>query len=102
METDEERYLLQAPPNDVPQFFAAHLISDDHLAHAGIFSPDLKQYYFSLSNKDLNQFDAMFSTQCDGQWGEPATAFFNSNYMEHGVRFTLDGHARNLSSIPDS
>ena len=91
MNTEQEQYLGEYPPTDAPVLFKPELIPEDQLAHAGIFTPDMKEYYYSLSNASFNQFTVMFIRKSGDQWTDPKEAIFNSSYLEHGVHFTKDG-----------
>lgn len=94
----ENHYLGQVPPTDWPISFLADLIPADQIAHAGVFTPDLLGFYFTLSNKQFSQFDVMFITFENGCWTTPRPAFFNSVYLEHGVHFSVDNQWAYFSS----
>jgi len=91
MNTEQKQYLGERPPNNAPVLFKPALIPDKQLAHAGIFTPDMNEYYYTLSNASFSQFTVMYIRRSGDQWTEPKEAFFNSSYLEHGVHFTEDG-----------
>jgi len=89
--TEQEKYLGESPPIDMPELFKPELIPDKQLAHAGVFTPDMNEYYYTLSDVSFSQFTVMYIRRGDDQWTSPKEAFFNSSYLEHGVHFTEDG-----------
>jgi len=91
MDTEQEQYLGEYPPIDTPVLFKAELIPEKQLAHAGVFTPDMKEYYYTLSNTSFSQFTVMYIRKSGDHWTAPQEAFFNSAYLEHGVHFTEDG-----------
>jgi hypothetical protein len=91
MSTEQERYLGEYPPTEKPKLFKPGLIPDQQLAHAGVFTPDLSEYYFTLSNASFSKFTVMYIRKSGDKWTTPKEAFFNSSYLEHGVHFTEDG-----------
>lgn len=90
--------LSENPPTDQPEDFKAHLIPDGKIIHRGIFSPDLKTYYYTISNKDFTAFEVFWIKKEEDNWTEPARAFFNSEYDEHGMSFSPDGNTLYFSS----
>ncbi|MCZ6835772.1 MAG: hypothetical protein O7G85_08365 [Planctomycetota bacterium] len=91
MNNGQELYLTEYPPRDTPVHFKPELIPEGQLAHAGVFTPDQNEYYYTLSDASFSQFTVMFITNLADQWTAPKEAFFNSSYLEHGVHFTADG-----------
>jgi hypothetical protein len=89
--TEEGKYLGEYPPIDVPILFKPELVPDKLLAHAGVFTPDMNEYYYTLSNASFSQFTVMYISKLGDRWSAPQEAFFNSSYLEHGVHFTEDG-----------
>ena len=43
---EEETYLGQKPPGLIPELFAPEIIKTEFRQAAGVFSPDLKEFYF--------------------------------------------------------
>lgn len=73
-----------------PEAFLADIVADNQMVHAGVFTPDMQDYYFTLSDVEFGSFTVMHSRQLVSGWSRPDTAFFNSEYFEHGVHFTRD------------
>jgi hypothetical protein len=92
------QYMTEKTPNDVPLDFRPELIPHDMLIHKGMFSPDMKQYYYTISDKRFEKFDVYVSEKSNGKWSEPKGAFFNSEYNEHGMSFSPDGNSLYFSS----
>ncbi|WP_386133523.1 hypothetical protein [Winogradskyella aquimaris] len=103
-------FLIEKIPNEIPIVYRKELIPDNGIIHRGIFSPDLKEYYYTLSDKNFENFNVFKIEKANGIWSEPKEAFFNSNYNEHGMSFSPDGKTLYFSStrpvgvegIPDS
>ncbi|NER12802.1 hypothetical protein GWK08_05080 [Leptobacterium flavescens] len=98
MKKDISAYQAEEVPADTPLVFKEDLIPDDKIIHKGILSPDLQQYYYTLSEKDYSRFDVMMIQKTETGWSEPKPAFFNSNYSEHGMSFSPDGNSFYFSS----
>jgi len=96
--SEQKQYLGESPPIDAPVLFKPELIPEKQLAHAGVFTPDMTEYYYTLSNANFSQFTVMYVRKSAGQWSAPKEAFFNSAYLEHGVHFTADGQWLYFSS----
>jgi len=91
LNAEQKQYLGENPPINLPVLFKPELIPDTQLAHAGVFTPDMNEYYYTLSNASFSQFTVMYIRKFGDQWTTPKEAFFNSSYLEHGVHFTEDG-----------
>lgn len=98
IESEKERYLTDIIPTELPIAFKENLTPKDKLVHKGIFSPDFKEYYYTISDKEYKQFNVYVIKKQDGNWSEPQKAFFNSVYSEHGMSFSPDGNAIYFSS----
>ncbi|MEO1628953.1 MAG: hypothetical protein AAFV25_27650 [Bacteroidota bacterium] len=98
IKTAQRQFLTEDIPTTVPIAFQKDIIPNDKLIHKGTFSPDLKAYHYSLSDKNFENFDVFVIHQEDGQWSEPKQAFFNSTYDEHGMSFSPDGNSIYFSS----
>jgi len=85
-------------PNNIPIDFKQDLVPIDKLIHKGTFSPNLEEYYYTISDKNFEQFDVYVIKKHNGKWSEPNKAFFNSNYSEHGMSFSPDGNSIYFSS----
>ena len=84
------------------ELFLPELIPQGLLAHAGVFSSDQKEYYFTVSDVDFGVFTVMYAQQSGDVWSNPDTAFFNSQFLEHGVHFSPDGQWLYFSSTRTS
>ena len=91
-------FLVADLPEDRPIVFKPEWVPHDMLLHSGIFSPDLSEFYFTVSDKRFEQFDVYRSRKRGGVWSEPEPAFFNSEHNEHGTSFSPDGKALYFSS----
>lgn len=98
IENIKTRFLVNEIPNSIPIDFKQDLVPNDKLIHKGIFSPNLEAYYYTLSDKNFEQFDVYIIKKNKGKWSEPSKAFFNSNYNEHGMSFSPDGNSIYFSS----
>ena len=94
----EMTFLTKDIPKNIPIEFRAGIIPDDKMIHKGIFSPDYKEYYYTISDKTFKKFDVFKVENNNGVWSEPEKAFFNSNYSEHGMSFSPDGNTIYFSS----
>ncbi len=84
-------YLTDKTPENIPMKFKPELTSDSLLIHSGIFSPDMNEYYYTLSDKKFSRFDVKVIKKENGKWSEPKYAFFNTKYFEHGTSFSPNG-----------
>ena len=91
-------FLTAELPTSRPIVFMPQWVPHDMLLHSGIFSPDLSEFYFTVSDKHYRRFDVRRSEKRDGAWSDPEPAFFNSTYNEHGTSFSPDGKTLYFSS----
>lgn len=92
------QFLTEKIPNDIPFEFKPNLVPENKLVHKGIFSPDLKEYYYVISDKNFDNFEVLVIKGNSGTWSEPKKAFFNSKHNEHGMNFSADGTSIYFSS----
>ncbi len=92
------QYLTEDIPGNSPIEFRGASIPEDKLIHKGMFSPDLNEYYYTISNKNFEHFDVQVIRKEAGQWSKPQKAFFNSEYDEHGMSFSPSGNTLYFSS----
>lgn len=85
-------------PNNTPIAFKQNLIPPNKLIHKGILSPDLKEYYYTISDKTFENFDVFVLKNNKGVWSKPKKAFFNTTYNEHGMSFAPNGNTLYFSS----
>lgn len=91
-------FLTDNVPSDIPIEFRSYDLPNDKLIHKGTFSPSLEEYYFTISDKQFEQFDVYVQKKVNGSWSKPEQAYFNSNYNEHGMSFSPDGNTLYFSS----
>ncbi len=91
-------YSIEQQPGSKPLEFKQALKPTDKIIHKGIFSADLTEYYYTISDQDFSQFDVFVIKMKDGTWTAPEKAFFNSEYNEHGMSFTPYDNAIYFSS----
>lgn len=89
---------IEAVPSGDPVEFKPELVETDTLHHAGVFSPDLKTYFYTVSDQSFRRFDVKLVERLEDGWSEPRDAFFNSEHNEHGVAFSPDGRRLYFSS----
>jgi len=92
------RFLVNEVPNNIPIDFKQDLVPNDKLIHKGAFSPNLEEYYYTISDKNFKQFDVYVIKKHNGKWSEPNRAFFNSTYSDHGMSFSPNGNSIYFSS----
>ena len=85
-------------PSDIPVDFPLGDIPDGMIIHRGIFSPDFKEYYYTLSDIKFNQFDIYITRLEEGNWTTPEKAAFNSSFSDHGMIFSPEGGTIYFSS----
>lgn len=84
--------------DSIPKIFNPSIHSENQLIHKGIFSPDMTEYYFTLSDKNFQHFDVYSAKLVDGKWSKPRKAFFNSTFNDHGMSFSPSGNTLYFSS----
>lgn len=98
IENNKENFLVDEIPNGIPIDFKQNLIPKNKLIHKGTFSPNLEEYYYTISDKNYEQFNVYVIKKHNGKWSEPNNAFFDSKYNEHGMSFSPDGNSIYFSS----
>jgi len=92
----EGPYLGQKPPGLIPEVFAPGIISTEHHEWGAIFSPDMKEFYFSRSNNKTEKNSHFVLKSENNRWHESEveagvggsispdgkTMFFANNYRE--------------------
>ena len=72
--TIENSYLNQTLPGLIPEMFAPGLVSTDNWEVGGVFTPDLKEFYFlreiGEKEEDLKQVFMMIEQKDNGNWEE--------------------------------
>ena len=103
-------FLTDKVPSIMPIEFMDYHIPEGMIIHKGIFSPDLSEYYYTLSDREFKQFDVYVIRKIAQKWSDPEPVFFNSNFSEHGMSFSPDGASiyfsstrpTNIEGIPDT
>jgi len=96
-------YLGQTPPGMEPQIFAPGVVSIPNRSEwIGSFSPDGKEFYFTISNPDWTVNSIMVTSQVDGVWSTPTVASFSGPDVDWTVLLSPDGQRLFFtSSRPD-
>lgn len=90
--------LKEEIPKNIPLLFKQNIVPTNKLIHKGILSLDLKEYYYTISDFQFDNFDVFVIKNNNGTWSKPQKAFFNSEYNEHGMSFSPDGNTIYFSS----
>lgn len=90
--------LKEEIPKNIPLIFKQNIVPTNKLIHKGILSLDLKEYYYTISDFQFDNFDVFVIKNNNGTWSKPKKAFFNSEYNEHGMSFSPDGNTIYFSS----
>ncbi len=98
IENHKMRFLVDQIPDTIPITFKQDLIPKDKIIHRGVFSPNFEEYYYTISNKNFEQFTIYSIQKINGKWSTPKKAFFNSDYNDHGMSFSSDGKSLYFSS----
>lgn len=98
IENSKTKFLVDEIPNGIPIDFKQKIIPKNKLIHKGTFSPNLEEYYYTISDKNYEQFNVYVIKKYNGKWSEPNNAFFDSKYNEHGMSFSPDGNSIYFSS----
>ncbi|MFK7925669.1 MAG: TolB family protein [Bacteroidia bacterium] len=94
----KNQFLSPTIPGSQPLKYLPKLLQKDKIIHKGIFSPELNEFYFTVSNKDFTDFDIKAIHKIEAEWSLPQEAFFNSEFDDHGMSFSPDGTYLYLSS----
>lgn len=83
-------YLGQEPPGMTPEIFAPGFISTEKKELNSVFTPDGKEFYFSI-NTPGKGYTIWFSKMVQGKWTKPQEAPFNSSYSDVDMCISTDG-----------
>ncbi len=83
-------YLGQKPPGMVPEIFAADIISTQKNEINSVFTPDGKEFYFSIFNPGKG-YTIMVMKEENSGWTKPQVAPFSGKYSEVDMFITPDG-----------
>jgi len=87
--TDFAPYLGQEPPGDTPALFAPGIVSTDQRELNSIFTPDGREFYFSVA--DSAGATVMVMKWEGGVWTDPAPVSFSSGHGEVDPFISPDG-----------
>ncbi|MBN1151520.1 PD40 domain-containing protein [candidate division WOR-3 bacterium] len=76
----ENYFMSQNTPSDVPEIFAAGIVSTDAHEFSLCVSPDGKEIYFTRRLKETNQTVIMFSRLSDSGWTAPEITSFSEQF----------------------
>ena len=83
-------YLGQKPPGMTPEIFAPGFISTDKNELNSVFSPDGKEFYYSIATRGKGY--KMYFTRLDGnEWTKPQPVSFSSENSDVDMFITHDG-----------
>ncbi|WP_218058562.1 TolB family protein [Allomuricauda sp. CP2A] len=85
LSTEENLYLGQEPPGLMPEPFAPGMVTSEDWEVSGVFTPDLKEFYFIRLDANREKQEMVAFKNKDGQWHETVIAprrgqpFFSSD-----------------------
>jgi Tol biopolymer transport system component len=90
---DSLKYLGQSSPGLTPEVFASGIVSvNDRLEFNNVFSPDGREFYFTVSSPSWDKYTIMCMKFDNGKWNGPDTALFCSKaYDDLEPTFSPDG-----------
>lgn len=68
--TTENLYLGQKPPGLTPKAFAPGMVTTDDWEVSGVFTPDLKEFYFIRNNAETKKQELVVFQNKNNQWQE--------------------------------
>ncbi|MCP5108170.1 MAG: hypothetical protein GY950_32585, partial [bacterium] len=83
-------YLGQKPPGLTPEIFAPGIVSTGKNEINGVFTPDGKEFYFSMFNPGKGYTIMVMKEESEG-WTKPRAAPFSGDYSEVDMFITHDG-----------
>jgi Tol biopolymer transport system component len=88
--TPKGKYMGQEPPGKTPQIFAPGFISTEKAELNSVFTPDGKEFYFSIYTP--GQGCKMYFTKDTGRgWSQPKKVHFSSQKSDVDMCLTSDG-----------
>ena len=104
-------YLGLSPPGATPKPFAPGMVTTSNYEYGGVFSPDLKEFYFIRNNPDNDKHEVVVLQNQGGKWQESevfprkGTHLFSPDgrVMHLGKRFMErgDGGWSELQRLPE-
>jgi len=93
-------YLGQNKPGIIPEVFALGVISSEKNEHGSVvFTPDLKEAYWTPIFFDPPRTTILFSKNKNGVWTEPSPVWFSDEYMDGVPSITKDGRRMYFTSF---
>lgn len=83
-------YLGQKPPGMIPKIFAPGYISTEKRELNSVFTPDGKEFYFSISTPGRG-YKIFFTKQLEDGWSQPRPVPFSSQKSDVDMCITPDG-----------
>lgn len=87
----EKKYLGFSVPDTIPQLFAPGLFSTHSQELNAVFTPDGKEFYYTMADARRTFYVIMFSQYINEKWTEPQTAPFSGKFSDADPFITADG-----------
>lgn len=87
----ENSYLGQSPPGATPVAFAPGLVTTEHYEFGGVFTPDLKEFYYIRDNQDSGKQEVVVFKNQHGEWLESVVSSRKGTHL-----FSPDGARMHL------
>ncbi len=84
-------YLGQTPPGRSPRMFAAGIVSTERDELNAVFTPDGKEFYFTIRDAS-GRWTIMMTALEKGGWSRPRPASFSGRWSDVDLFITADGH----------
>ena len=91
-------YLGEKAPDLYPELFGARVINGYLFDRDITFSPDLDEFFYTLTNSTGSYHVILWMQRFGKKWGEPSTAPFSGNYSDMEAMFSPDGRHVYFSS----
>jgi len=83
-------YMGQSPPGEIPEIFAPGFISTDKPELNSVFTPDGKEFYFSIHTPG-KEYKMYFTKETEKGWTEPDPVPFSSENSDVDMCVSHDG-----------
>lgn len=83
-------YLGQTPPGEIPGIFALGVVCTGRYVLNAVFSPDLKEFYFSTMDADKT-YTILQMREIEGRWTRPRIAPFSGTHSDADPFISPDG-----------
>ncbi|MBN2134484.1 MAG: PD40 domain-containing protein [Acidobacteria bacterium] len=93
-------YLGQEPPGMIPEIFAPGIISTEKNELNSVFSPEGKEFYFTI-NTPGEGYRVYFSRETEAGWTKPELVTFSGERSDVDMCFSHDGKRMYFSSNRD-